>query len=181
MSVSCANNLTSDRSVNAFLTGPRNAHPMAKPQARPLDLKAPVFDEAAVARADDALKAMSGSFQEWLEEEMSKLQAARLAAETARWSAPALEPVMAAAHDLKGLGGTYDFPLVTQIAASLCRLIETDAGKAAARAEPALVCAHVDALRAALRGGIKTDDHPIGRSLLQALEAKVEALGVAPR
>ena len=67
---------------------------MAKLQARPLDLKAPVFDEAALARANDALKAMSGSFQEWLEEEMSKLQTARLAAEAAGWSAPTLEPVM---------------------------------------------------------------------------------------
>lgn len=149
--------------------------------ARRLNLKAPVFDEAAVARADDALKAISGSFQQWLEEDMAKLQAARLAAEAAGWRADALEPVMAAAHDLKGLGGSCEFPLLTQIAASLCRLVETDAGKAAARAEPALVSAHVDALRAALRDGIKTDAHPIGRMLLRTLEAQVEALGVAPR
>ena len=156
---------------------------MAKPfpeVRRPLDLKAPVFDAAAVARADDALQAMSGQFQEWLEEEVSKLQTARLAAQAAGWRPTALEPIVAVAHDLKGLGGTYDFPLVTQIAASLCRLLETDAGKAAASADPALVAGHVDALRAALRDGIKADTHPVGRALLKALEARGETLGVAP-
>jgi hypothetical protein len=43
-----------------------------------------------------------------------------------------------------------------------------------------LVEAHVDALRAALRDGVKTDAHPVGRLLLRTLEAEVEALGVAP-
>lgn len=153
---------------------------MSKPAARP-NFKPPVFDAAAVARADDALKAMSGSFQQWLEEEATRLQAARLAAEADKWSADAFEMLFAAAHDLKGLAGTYEFPLVTQIAASLCRLIETDAGRAAARSEPALIGAHVDALRAALRDGIKTDAHPVGRLLLKTLEGRVDALGVAPR
>jgi len=148
---------------------------------RSLDLKAPVFDEGAVARATAALEAMSDTFQDWLNADVIRLQAARLAAEAANWSDEALEQVMAIAHDLKGLGGSYDFPIVTQIAASLCRLIETPAGKAAARADITLFGAHVDALRAAIRNGIKNDAHPVGRALLSALEARVEALGVAPR
>src|SRR6185295_13019204 len=118
---------------------------MADFRARRLELRTPVFDAAAVARADDALKAMSGQFQEWLEEETACLQDSRIAAEQAGWTNASLETLMSVAHDLKGLGGTYEFPLVTQIAACLCRLIETDAGKAAARAEPGLVGAHVDA------------------------------------
>ena len=148
---------------------------------RPLDIKPPVFDAAALARADEALKAMSGSFSEWLDVDVQKLHAARLSAEQAGWTNEAIEPVMVAAHDLKGLGGSYGYPMMTQIAASLCRLIETDAGKAAARAEPALVHAHVDALRAALKHDIKTDAHPVGHELLRTLEARVAALGVAPR
>lgn len=149
--------------------------------AGPLNLQKPVFDPGAVTRANDALKAMAGEFQTWLERDVSRVQDARIRAEAAAWSDAALEVLMIAAHDLKGLGGSYEYPIATQMAASLCRLIETPAGKAAARAEPALVAAHVDALRAAARGQIRTDSHPLGRELLHELEARVAALGVAPR
>ncbi len=148
---------------------------------RTLDLKPPVFDENAVARADSALKAMSGQFQQWLEEEIARLNAARQSAAFARWSDPALEELHGCAHDLKGLGATYEYPIVTQLAASLCRLIETPEGKIAARREPNLVEAHVDAIRAAARDDIRTNAHPVGRLLLSTLEARVEALGVAPQ
>lgn len=108
------------------------------------------------------------------------MQGARLAAERLNWSDQAFADLFAAAHDLKGMGSTYGFPLATQLAASLCRLIETNAGREAARAAPSLVTAHVDAIRAAMRDGVKSSANPLGRALLQALETRVEALGVAP-
>ena len=148
---------------------------------RGLDLKRPLFDEDAVARADNTLKAMGDSMVQWLDADVERLQKTRLAAEAAQWSHDALETLGRVAHDLKGMGGTYGFPLITQIAASLCRLVETEAGKNVAQADPSLVRAHVDALRAAVRDRIKTDGHPIGRALVHALEAQVAKLGVAPR
>ena len=148
---------------------------------RRLDPDRPVFDADAVARADEAMKAMSGSFEQWLAGDVEKLQAARLEAERAGLSDASLHRLMRAAHDLKGMGGSYGYPLVTRLAASLCRLIETEAGKQAARANPGLVAAHVDALRAAVRERIASDADPMGRALLNALEADVAALGVAPR
>jgi chemotaxis protein histidine kinase CheA len=144
-------------------------------------LDQPIFDADAPARGDDALKAMGASFEQWLDDDILKLQGARQAGALDRWSDVSLDALMRAAHDLKGMGGSCGYPLVTQIAASLCRLIETDAGKAAARNNPALVCAHVDALRAAIRDRIASDEHPVGRALLWALEAEVASLGVAPR
>lgn len=146
---------------------------------RPLELKQPIFDEDAVERADSALKALSSSFGQWLDEELAKLQSARVEAAANGWSDASLEKILIAAHDLKGLGATYDYPIVTQIAASLCRLIETDQGRAAARAMPALLEGHVDAARAVVRAGAKTDSHPIGRALLLSLEGHVKALNVA--
>ena len=148
---------------------------------RPPKLTQPVFSEEALARADKTLEAMSGSFEKWLDADIAKLQAARLKAAQAGWTDLAIDALWRAAHDLKGMGGTYGYPLVTQLAASLCRLTETEAGKAAARANPALVDAHVDGLRAALRDHITTDAHPVGRALIQTLETKVRLLGVAPR
>ena len=121
-----------------------------------------VFDMEAVARADETLNAMSGSFQHWLEADIRKLQQARLDAEHADWSDPALDQLWGVAHDIKGMGESYGYPLATAMAASLCRLIETAPGKAAARAQPALVGAHIDTLRAIVRDQIKTIDHPVG-------------------
>lgn len=149
--------------------------------ARQLDLKQPVFDADAVARADQTLSAMSASFQQWLEADVTRLQCARVNAEATAWADPSLAELWSAAHELKGMGGSYGYPLVTEIAASLCRLIETDAGKAAARRAPDLVAAHIDALRAIARDQIQTGEHPVGRALSAALAAEVERLGVAPR
>lgn len=148
---------------------------------RGLDLKQPVFSPEAIARADQALQSIGGSMQEWLDADVDRLQQARAAAEAQAWRHDALEKIGGVAHELKGMGATYGFPLVTQIAASLCRLIETDSGKAIAQADPTLVCAHIDALRAAVRDQVKTDSHPVGRALLTALETHVAKLGVAPR
>jgi hypothetical protein len=49
---------------------------------RVLELKRPVFDDAALARADEAMQSMSSSFPEWLDAEIAKLQAARVAADS---------------------------------------------------------------------------------------------------
>lgn len=142
--------------------------------------KYPAFDEEAVERAEAALRALSGNFQGWIEDEVEKVQAARVAAKESGWTDEGLDALFHAAHDAKGLGATYDYPFVTRVAASLCRLLETQDGKAAARAAPALIEAHVDAMRAAVRDKIKTESHPVGRLLMAELERRVEALGVAP-
>lgn len=158
---------------------------MTKPKAEFIDpprrerLASPIFDDDALERAARAMEAVSPAFLEWMQADVEKLQAARLAAEDADWSDMALAALFAAAHDVKGMAATYGFPLATQLSASLCRFIETDAGKAAARDLPQLVCAHVDAVRATLRDGITSSAHPVGRALVQTLERQVSALGVA--
>jgi hypothetical protein len=145
------------------------------------NLKKPVFDAAAVTRADEALESMGDEMQAWLNADVERLQAARVRADTAQWNLLVQEDVHGIAHDLKGLGSTYGSVLATQIAASLCRLIETDAGKALVQRDPSLARAHIDALRASVRDGISSSEHPMGRAVLQALETRVTALGVAPR
>jgi chemotaxis protein histidine kinase CheA len=164
---------------------------MSKPQVqhidprtiglRTLDLKQPVFGPDAVARADETLKAMAASMQHWIETDIAQLQDLRLAAEAAHWDPVSVDALMWSAHDLKGLGATYGYPLVTEIAASLCRLTETDEGKAVVMGDPTLARAHVDALRAVVRDGIRSQEHPVGAALRQTLEDEVAKLGVAPR
>lgn len=131
-------------------------------------------DPETIARAEAALQALSGQFAGWLEEEVAGLEAARSRLQAAAEDAAALQDVHLRAHDLKGLGGTYGFPLVTRICASLCRL--TDPGGAAGAEAPlTLLGAHVDAVRALVRDGVRDPAHPVGRAVCEALEAQVAA------
>ena len=131
------------------------------------------IDPSAIAKAEAALKSLSGNFAQWLSEEVIKLDAARQLVRDAGVTAETMETLYLRAHDLKGLGTTYEFPLITRIGASLCRLID-DKDKRLSVSLP-LVDAHIDAIKAAVRDSIKTDDHPVGRILIEELERKVAA------
>lgn len=133
------------------------------------------LDPAALAKAEAALSSLSGQFDGWLKDELTKLTLAHDAVAASGLSSAAGDQLYTHAHDLKGLGGTYGYPLVTRIAGSLCQLIETAATRS--RAPSALVTAHVDAIRTVVDREIKTDEDPTGRALAQALEAGVQAQG----
>lgn len=134
------------------------------------------LDPSAIARAEAALKALSGNFAQWLQDEITKLENAREAIGTEGQSPQTVEFLYMRAHDLKGLGSTYGFPLITRISASLCML--TDDAEKRALAPIALIDAHIEAIRAAVRDDIKTDEHPVGRALVEELETRVaESLG----
>ena len=125
----------------------------------------------AVARAEEALKAMAAQFDQWLKDEIVKLDAAQARICEEGYTPETAENLYFRAHDLKGLGTTYEYPLVTRIAGSLCKMLD-DAGKRM-QAPTTLLDAHIDAIRAVVRDQIKTDEHPVGRTLAETLEAKV--------
>ncbi len=129
------------------------------------------LDADAVARAEAALKSLSGQFSAWLQDELAKLDAARAEVRVQGMTPATSETLYMRAHDLKGLGATYEFPLVTRLAASLCKLIDEPATRT--KAPLALVDAHIDAIKAVVRDEIRTDEHPMGKALATELERKV--------
>ncbi|HEY3799961.1 MAG TPA: Hpt domain-containing protein [Caulobacteraceae bacterium] len=130
------------------------------------------IDAAAIAKAEAALKSLSGNFAEWLQDEVTKLEASRQRVRGEGLTVEASENLYLRAHDLKGLGATYEYPLVTRIAGSLCKLIDDPAKRA--EAPMALVDAHIDAIKAAVKGRIQTDTDPVGRALVTELEMQVK-------
>ncbi|MGQ3018390.1 Hpt domain-containing protein [Phenylobacterium sp.] len=133
-------------------------------------------DASAIAKAEAALKSLSGNFAAWLQDEVTKLEAARQQVKTDGATPETLETLYLRAHDLKGLGATYEFPLITRMAGSLCKLID-DKDKRM-EAPMVLIDAHIDGIKAAVRDGIKTDDHPVGKILVEELERRVSASGL---
>lgn len=125
----------------------------------------------AVARAEEALRAMSAQFGEWLNDEIVKLDKAQADIREHGYTPATAEALYFRAHDLKGLGATYEYPLVTRIAGSLCKMLDVAERRMSAPLD--VLDAHIDAIRAVVRDQIKTDEHPTGRALAETLEQRV--------
>jgi hypothetical protein len=132
------------------------------------------IDAGAIAKAEEALKAMSAQFGQWLQDEITKLDAAQAAIRTQGLTAETAEGLYFRAHDLKGLGSTYQYPIVTRMAGSLCKLLDDPTRRT--EAPIVLLDAHIDAIKAVVRDEIQTDEHPVGRELAETLEARVAEL-----
>ena len=129
------------------------------------------IDANAIAKAELALQAMSSQFGQWLQDEIVKLDKAQADIRALGYNSATAEALYFRAHDLKGLGTTYQYPLVTRLAGSLCKIMDDPAKRMAA---PALLLdAHIDAIKAVVRDEIKTADHPVGKILAETLEARV--------
>ena len=91
-----------------------------------------------------------------------------------RWYKPTTErdgefkKINALAHDLKGQGGTFGYPLITTFAGSLFKF--TDANARQTDNYVQIVNAHIDAIRAVVAGKIQGDGGRTGRELRLVLE-----------
>ena len=130
------------------------------------------IDPGAIAKAEAALKSLSSNFAAWLQDELTKLDAARARIRSDGWNLETAENLYLRAHDLKGLGATYEFPIITRMAGSLCKLIDDPATRL--NASMLLLDAHIDAIKAAVRDNIRDDANPVGKILAEELETKVK-------
>lgn len=130
-------------------------------------------DPQSIARAEAAVAELANSYLDWALEDLASLQkhlaAARAEPEEAGRHVQAL---FQTAHDMKGQGATFDYPLVTQIAKYLCHYVE---GRLDRDSQPdlAVIAAHVDALAVILRQRMSGDGGAVGQKLSKELETLV--------
>ncbi len=153
-------------SRNAF----RHANVFAAPMALrdKAGLRVGRIDHEAVARAEAALTALSSKYGDWLQEEVERLDDAREAVRLEGVNQGTVNKLFTHAHDLKGLGATYGFPIIGRISASLCNLI--GGGDGCDSISVPLVDAHINAIKAAVRDNIRDADTSIGAALAGELE-----------
>lgn len=126
---------------------------------------------AMVARAEAALRKLSVHYADWLAEEIDLLEQARSRVRREGFTADAADELNVRAHEMKSLGATYGFPVVTDIAASLCRLLDEPEMR---RSAPLyLIDAHIDAIIAAVRDNVRSRLDPIGQALVGELDSLV--------
>ena len=129
------------------------------------------LDQAAIDKAEAALADLSSHFAEWLMDEIRKLEERQERIKQEGYTIENTESLYYSCHDLKGLGTTYGFPLITRIAGSLCKMMDDPEKRMEAPRK--LVDAHLDAIRAAVRDNIKDTNHPVGKILAETLESHV--------
>ncbi|WP_299481398.1 Hpt domain-containing protein [uncultured Roseibium sp.] len=123
------------------------------------------FDPVKAAEA--AIARLSTHFGSWMVNETASLMQAWEGVQSDGMSDETVAPLFQAAHNIKGQALTLGFPLVGQVAASFCHLIETVPSVEKLPAE--LAERYVAAIRAMVMEGAKDDGNSMGVKLLETL------------
>jgi hypothetical protein len=116
-----------------------------------------------IEQAEKALAEIAGEFDDWMHEELERLDAARRKVRDQGLSKQTRQELFLAAHDVKGDSATLGFPEVGAAADSLCRLLEHTPDLR--RIPLAIVDQHVDAVRAIVREHRRADIRAIATAL----------------
>ena len=129
--------------------------------------------KAMLARADKAVEVLSVEFVHWINDDLERLQTAHDEL-TSNPDDPrsVMDKVYNVAHDMRGQGGSFGFPLITRVGSSLCRYIE---GRdwASASSDLQVVSAHIGALKVVLSRNLRGDGDEVSRKVADELEALV--------
>lgn len=127
-------------------------------------------------QAEELISNLQSEYLVWVQDDLRRIQARfdEVAALPAEDRLAAMQAVFGVAHDMKGQGGSFGFPLMTNIANNLCRFIETQ--KRFGPAELEAVRVHIDALRLVMADKITGDGGVKGERLMRGLELVLEKL-----
>src|SRR5690606_23764298 len=136
------------------------------------------FDFSALTRGEQALAELRDRFDGWMREAVDKLEDTRLLIH----DDPAARPVRAdfyrAAHDIRGHGATFGFPVIAQTADGLCDLLD-GLGEIDTPAL-ALIDAYVMAVRAFLREDVReTADRTVSELIAELAATRRAMVGLS--
>jgi hypothetical protein len=120
-----------------------------------------------VARAEKALKGLSGEFKNWMVIEADRLSDAWDAIRSGGFSDITRGELFRAAHDIKGDAVTFGFPSAGAAANSLCRIIEHAPDLAKVPGD--LIMHHINAVQAIVRQRTKLDTVAMASELSRQL------------
>jgi len=129
----------------------------------------------ALEAAERAVAEMKPEFETWSGEDLVEMQALFASAcsdEAGR--SEHLAELFRRAHNLKGDGGTFEYPLITRIAGSLSGFLEELERPDARDLE--VIKAHLDALAVVIGQKISGDGGEMGKVLVEQLQAAVQAV-----
>ena len=122
-----------------------------------------------VACAEESLAQISNNFPAWMQDECERLDAARRKIKENGISKETRRELSFAANDVKGDSGMFGFPEVSQVADSLCRLLQHTPDRS--NIPMVIIDQHVDAVRAIIREHAHADIASMAANLTSELRA----------
>lgn len=128
----------------------------------------------ALEKAEQALSKMSEDYPDWVSSIVVKLQEQHgRCVDSPEMRRECFEEINHMAHDMKGQGGTFGYPLITNFADSLYGFTIQRPGEITDN-QIELVKGHLDAMRAVIRGRVSGSGGEIGQSLTDGLAQAIE-------
>ncbi|WP_417463480.1 hypothetical protein [Kordiimonas sp.] len=127
----------------------------------------------ALEAAEKALTKMAEDYPDWVSGLIVKLQEQHgRCVDTPESRRDCFEEIHRIAHDMKGQGGTFGYPLITTFADSLYGF--TYKRDEISDGQVELIKAHLDAMRAVIRGRISGTGGEIGEKLTDSLNDAIQ-------
>ena len=131
------------------------------------------ISDEALAEAEAALSAMAEDYPDWVSSLIDRLaEQHRRCVDTPEERKEFFAEVGRIAHDMKGQGGTFGYPLITAFADSLHGFATTKGELTDNHVE--LIKTHVDAMRVVIKDRVSGDGGEIGKQLTDSLNEAIE-------
>ncbi len=133
-------------------------------------------DLAMLEKAEEIIAGLQGSYLEWVQEDLEKLQALF---DQAQATAPdqrtgLLSEIFRIAHDIKGQGGSFGYDLMTAVGNQLCRFVEKL--ERVGDAELEVIKLHLDSMRLIIGERMEGSGGKAGEEMVAGLQAVIAKL-----
>lgn len=129
-----------------------------------------VINADTFKRAEEAVSKLSEQYRDWALSDIETLRGcvANISGDATRDEA--IAKIRSIAHDMRGQGSTFGYPLITQIAQSISGTLKMSLDTEALIAD---LSAHIDTVEAIIEIEATGDGGDKGRDILQSLEDKI--------
>lgn len=119
---------------------------------------------------------LQDNFLKWTEQSLSELRSHHSSLCRDPDNSSIVDEIYAIAHNIKGMGASFGFTLMTETGVSFCRYIRSLDGR---KADPDVIDAHIRSLEVILSNRIIGEGGEVGRDLIDRLTSIVDRSLVA--
>lgn len=132
------------------------------------------FDPLVIQAAENRIKELVGDYAEWVMKYLDSISESQAALEqNLKDYGKHIANINDIAHELRGQGGTFDYPLITAFAKSLYDATRDSSAKVTPN-KIKLIEAHVNAIRVVFKDKVKGDGGKVGATLLKEIHTAVK-------
>lgn len=134
------------------------------------------FDPLIIQAAERRIQALVGDYADWVKKYISSMTDSEAALspdpESRQSNKKHIANINRIAHELRGQGGTFDYPLITKLCKSLYEAT-SNPDRQITDDRKNLIDAHIDAIRTVFKNRITGDGGEIGLALLHDIDVAV--------